>query len=233
MRTRSFWAFCATAILQSLATLSIEDAMTLPLILGILSPRLRNEKDKRTCGWFGPLMVLALLEVLLLVFMEKPFFASPQSATKVSWNVSLPFQFATLLLQLLGPLFVPYRGVLPARPFPAHIPWLLAPTFVAIFLGWFLCNKERRTSLAQKIPFYFVLMGAAWILLAAMPLILHPDNFAHGNRLMYFPMVGMSLILGVVSSAFLRVSAGLSGRFLLIACAIILLYSLGDRKSVV
>ena len=204
--------FLLVLLFQTVALLSEEDAMTLPLLALFLAwaRRIQNQ-EKAPLPW-GPISALLLAAAAVCTLVVEPFFRISPPTYRATWvsvsgaSLFLP-RFVSLFKMLLQPLLVPEKGYLPLNPLLENFARLAPALIVLTWLLGFLRPERNWQDLRSGISRHVIRISTGWILITALPYWAHSLTFEHVTRYMYFPMAGFSFFSGLTACRLWELSA--------------------------
>ncbi len=200
LRLRRVRDVCLAIFFQIVALLTMEDAMIFPLLMGILTLAMLSAEDRKKSFWRVPVFISFCIDVLLLVPILMPFWTSPYRQGKVSAHVSPWEAVKSLFESLIRPLFLPEKGLIASNLLRV----LPVCAGIVVFMAILLSSKERAENFLKNLCWPLFFFGVLWIACAATPFFAYPLPFDHASRHLYFPAVGLCIVMGVLFSAVWR-----------------------------
>lgn len=221
--------FIKVVAFQILSHLTMEDATVFPFLATFLALRLAPRKEWRRGGLIPACLVLFAVDILMIFFLSRRFFASPYLAEKIFTAARLAPNLFGLTKMLIQPFLIPERGFLPFAP-PYETFFRLAPLVVCFIFALFLL-RERLNFFLKGIssPAFYTALG--WTGIAAFPFLFNPLGFEHMSRYLYLPMVGFAQVLGMGMYRFFETARAYLQKKGVIFCYSVLIFVLALNVS--
>ncbi len=197
---------CLTASL-----LAVEDGVTFPAILAaVVAWRPRPLAGVRRWNW-GVSTTIFLSLMICAAFSLATLMAGGDDQCQLFYGWHSVQKVLSLPREILQNVFIPHR----TWGLPDSLLIRSLPMILIVGCGtWFLFKgqSKHRTLTSNKPLIYFAI---AWILITILPYLSRPSGWTWFNRYLYFPSVGIFMLIGLLVQCFHRSAAAvLSGRVL-------------------
>src|SRR3989338_1051313 len=217
--------FCSSAAYQALIFIP-STAVVFPLFVLFLTCIYVDDKKKRRnllLKYVSPLVIIQVAYVIISFLdsrMMKLF------CNKITADVFLLFipRLISLIHALAVPLLVPDKGYFASgimgNYFVRFLPALIFSSYVLFLLlgkgGW---NKMSKMIFTKNIA-----VPACLVAISIIPFMANKLMFEHTTRYLYLPMVGFSIVFGVLGEAFMSLVRAVYSRQTYFVCVAILVY---------
>lgn len=196
-------AFWLAILFYSLAVMNYEGTIIFPGIAVLLALSEGCRGKKLLSSTIGAVLSLFLIGFLLTLNLWNEFIFSSSVADKMTpaaWRTVIP-KTMSLIRMFVVPIFTWENGFFGGALFNGKFERLVPMVLFSAYLAALFSAKRQRRYFSDLVDRRILYCGAGWIVIATLPHVLSPLTFEHATRYLYIPMVGFSLIFGVLAAA--------------------------------
>ena len=218
--------FLTIMALQLLSVLTYEVSVVFPLFVLFLTCIYVDDKKKRRnllLKYVSPLVIIQVAYVIISFLDSRMMKLFCNKITADVFSLFIP-RLISLIHALAVPLLVPGKGYFTSGIMGNYFVRFLPALILSSYVLFLLLGKGAWNKMSKMIFTKNVAVPACLVAISIIPFMANKLMFEHTTRYLYLPMVGFSIVFGVLGEAFMSLVRAVYSRQTYFVCVAILVY---------